>query len=224
MNKVTKMMMMSNKANRKGQMDYNRQRGNYGREMEYDSADYGRESMRDGRRMSRNRDYDRYGGNYDTSSRGRDSRERREEYPSGYMSGYNYDRREMPRERRENREGRSYEDWDDIDEDDRHKAKLNDYNPREWAKEMQNADGSSGAHWSMEDTETVRKTRNINDCKPEDFWIAMNMMYSDYQGVAKKYGIDKPEFYADMARGFLTDKDSKQGREKLEAYYGYVVK
>lgn len=221
MNKVTKMMMMSNKANRKGQMDYNRQRGDYGREMEYDSADYGRESMGDSRKMSRDRDYERYGRNYDTPSRGRDSRERREEYPSRYMSGYNYDRREMPRERRE---GRSYEDWDEMDDDDRHKAKLNDYNPWEWAKEMQNADGSSGAHWSMEDTETVRKTRNINDCKPEDFWIAMNMMYSDYQGVAKKYGIDKPEFYADMARGFLMDKDSKQGREKLEAYYEYVVK
>lgn len=207
MNKVTKMMMMSNKANRKGQMDYNRQRGDYGREMEYDSADYGR-------------DYERYGRNYDTPSRGRDSRERREEYPSRYMSGYNYDRREMPRERRG---GRSYEEWDEMD-DDRHKAKLNDYNPWEWAKDMKNMDGSSGAHWSMEDTETVRKARNINDCKPEDFWIAMNMMYSDYQGVAKKYGIDKPEFYADMAKSFLTDKDSKQGREKLEAYYEYVVK
>lgn len=208
MNKVTKMMMMSNKANKNRQMDY-------------EPEEYGREPMKEGRRMPRTRDGERYGRNYDTPSRGRDSRERREEYPSRYMSGYNYDRREMPRERRE---GRSYEDWDDMDEDDRHKAKLNDYNPREWAKEMQNADGSSGAHWSMEDTETVRKARNINDCKPEDFWIAMNMMYSDYQGVAKKYGIDKPEFYADMARGFLMDKDSKQGREKLEAYYEYVVK
>ena len=202
MNKVTKMMMMSNKANRKSQMDYNRQRGDYGREMEYDSADY-----------------ERYGRNYDTPSRGRDSRDRREEYPSRYMSGYNYNRREMPRERKE---GRSYEDWDEMD--GRHKAKLNDYNPWEWAKDMKNTDGSSSAHWSMEDTETVRKTRNINDCKPEDFWITMNMMYSDYQSVAKKYGIDKPEFYADMARGFLMDKDSKQGREKLEAYYDHVVK
>lgn len=220
MNKVTKMMMMSNKANRKGQMDYNRQRGDYDREMEY-GDDYGSKSMRDGRRMPLDRDYERYGRGYDTSRRGREGRERREEYPSGYMSGYNYDRREMPRERRE---ARSYKDWDETDDDDRHKAKLNDYNPREWAKEMQNADGSSGAHWSMEDTETVRKTRNINDCKPEDFWIAMNMMYSDYQGVAKKYGIDKPEFYADMARCFLMDKDSKQGREKLEAYYDHVVK
>lgn len=211
MNKVTKMMMMSNKANRKGQMDYNRQRGDYGREMEYDSADYGRDSMRDGRRMSRDRDYERYG---------RDSRERREEYPSRYMSGYNYDRREMPRERRE---GRYYEDWDDMDDDGWHEAYSTSYEPKEWAKNLKNSDGSSGAHWSMEDTETVRKARNINDCKPEDFWITMNMMYSDYQGVAKKYGIDKPEFYADMARGFLMDKDSKQGREKLEAYYEYVV-
>lgn len=220
MNKVTKMMMMSNKANRKGQMDYNRQRGNYDREMEY-GDDYGRKSMRDGRRMPLDRDYERYGRGYDTPSRGRDSRERREEYPSGYMSGYNYDRREMPRERRE---GRSYEDWDDMDDDGRYEAYSVPYDPKEWAKNLKNSDGSSGAHWSMEDTETVRKARNINDCKPEDFWIAMNMMYSDYQGVAKKYGIDKPEFYADMARGFLTDKDSKQGREKLEAYYDHVVK
>lgn len=219
MNKVTKMMMMSNKANRKGQMDYNRQRGDYRREMEY-GDDYGRKSMRDGRRMPLDRDYERYGRGYDTSRRGREGRDRREEYPSGYMSGYNYDRREMPRERREDR---SYEDWDDMDDDDRHKAYSAPYDPKEWAKNLKNSDGSSGAHWSMEDTETVRKARNINDCKPEDFWIAMNMMYSDYQGVAKKYGIDKPEFYADMARGFLTDKDSKQGREKLEAYYEYVV-
>ena len=205
MNKVTKMMMMSNKANKNRQMDY-------------EPEEYGREPMKEGRRMPRTRDWERYGRNYDDARR---AKEGRREYQDGYMSGYNYDRREMPRERRE---GRSYEDWDDMDDDDRHKAKLNDYNPREWAKEMQNADGSSGAHWSMEDTETVRKTRNINDCKPEDFWITMNMMYSDYQGVAKKYGIDKPEFYADMARGFLMDKDSKQGREKLEAYYEYVVK
>ena len=205
MNKVTKMMMMSNKANKNRQMDY-------------EPEEYSREPMKEGRRMPRTRDWERYGRNYDDARR---AKEGRREYQDGYMSGYNYDRREMPRERRE---GRSYEDWDEMDDDDRHKAKLNDYNPWEWAKDMKNTDGSSGAHWSMEDTETVRKARNINDCKPEDFWITMNMMYSDYQGVAKKYGIDKPEFYADMARGFLVDKDSKQGREKLEAYYDHVVK
>ena len=207
MNKVTKMMMMSNKANKNRQMDY-------------EPEEYGREPMKEGRRMPRTRDWERYGRNYDTPSGGRNSREWREEYPSRYMSGYNYNRREMPRERRE---GRPYEDWDEMDDDGRYEAYSAPYDPKEWAKNLKNSDGSSGAHWSMEDTETVRKTRNINDCKPEDFWISMNMMYSDYQGVAKKYGIDKPEFYADMAKSFLTDKDSKQGREKLEAYYEYVV-
>lgn len=205
MNKVTKMMMMSNKANKNRQMDY-------------DPEEYDREPIKEGRRMPRTRDGERYGRNYYDARR---AKEGRREYPDGYMSGYNYDRREMPRERREEH---SHEDWDEMDDDGRYKAKLNDYNPWEWAKDMKNTDGSSGAHWSMEDTETVRKARNINDCKPEDFWISMNMMYSDYQGVAKKYGIDKPEFYADMARGFLMDKDSKQGREKLEAYYEYIVK
>ena len=204
MNKVTKMMMMSNKANKNRQMDY-------------EPEDYGRESIREGRRMPRTRNGERYGRNYDAMKR---PKEGRREYQDGYMSGYNYDRREMPRERREEH---SREDWDDMDDDGRHEACSTFYDPKEWAKNMKNSDGSSGAHWSMEDTETVRKARNINDCNPEDFWIAMNMMYSDYQGVAKKYGIDKPEFYADMARGFLTDKDSKQGREKLEAYYEYVV-
>ena len=205
MNKVTKMMMMSNKANKNRQMDY-------------EPEEYSREPMKEGRRMPRTRDWERYGRNYDDARR---AKEGRREYQDGYMSGYNYDRREMPRERRE---GRSYEDWDETDDDGRYEAYSAPYDPKEWAKNMKNTDGSSGAHWSMEDTETVRKTRNINDCKPEDFWIAMNMMYSDYQGVAKKYGIDKPEFYADMAKSFLTDKDSKQGREKLEAYYEYVVK
>lgn len=205
MNKVTKMMMMSNKANKNRQMDY-------------EPEEYSREPMKEGRRMPRTRDWERYGRNYDDARR---AKEGRREYQDGYMSGYNYDRREMPRERRE---GRSYEDWDETDDDGRYEAYSVPYDPKEWAKNMKNTDGSSGAHWSMEDTETVRKTRNINDCKPEDFWIAMNMMYSDYQGVAKKYGIDKPEFYADMAKSFLTDKDSKQGREKLEAYYEYVVK
>lgn len=204
MNKVTKMMMMSNKANKNRQMDY-------------EPEEYSREPMKEGRRMPRTRDGERYGRNYDDARR---AKEGRRKYQDGYMSGYNYDRREMPRERRE---GRSYEDWDEMDDDGRYEAYSAPYDPKEWAKDMKNTDGSSGAHWSMEDTETVRKTRNINDCKPEDFWIAMNMMYSDYQGVAKKYGIDKPEFYADMARGFLMDKDSKQGREKLEAYYEYVV-
>lgn len=54
----------------------------------------------------------------------------------------------------------------------------------------------------------------------EDDWnVAMNMMYSDYCSVAAKYGVNKPEFFADMAKAFLFDKDAKGPKEKLSAYY-----
>ena len=51
----------------------------------------------------------------------------------------------------------------------------------------------------------------------------MNMMYSDYSGVAEKYGVSIAEFYADMARAFLMDKDGPGAKEKLGAYYHGIV-
>ena len=51
----------------------------------------------------------------------------------------------------------------------------------------------------------------------------MNMMYSDYYGVAAKYGLDRPEFYADLAKAFLMDKDAGGPEEKMAGYYHGVV-
>lgn len=77
--------------------------------------------------------------------------------------------------------------------------------------------------WTQEQTEGVRKSRGI-DCDPESFWAAMCMMYSDYHGVMQKFGVDRAEVYAELAKAFLCDKDSKQGREKLESYFECVSK
>ena len=52
----------------------------------------------------------------------------------------------------------------------------------------------------------------------------MNVMYSDYYGVAAKYGLDRPEFYADLAKAFLMDKDAGGPEEKMAGYYYGVVK
>lgn len=52
---------------------------------------------------------------------------------------------------------------------------------------------------------------------------AMNMMYSDYCTVATKYGIGSPEFYGDMAKAFLFDKDAKSPNAKMSAYYYGIV-
>ena len=42
-------------------------------------------------------------------------------------------------------------------------------------------------------------------------------------GVAAKYGLDRPEFYADLAKAFLMDKDAGVAEAKMAGYYYGVV-
>lgn len=87
---------------------------------------------------------------------------------------------------------------------------------------MENTDGTTGPHWTIEQTETVREQRNIQWDKLS-FWVAMNMIYSDYSEVFRTYGVrDKIFLYADMAHAFLSDKDAKP--DKMSLYYKNVVK
>lgn len=87
---------------------------------------------------------------------------------------------------------------------------------KEWVAAMQNADGTTGPHWSYEVAHQLMGTRKIT-CNPTDFWVTLCMMYSDYCAVAKEYGADTPAFYADMAAAFLHDKDAVDG--KLVTYW-----
>ena len=90
---------------------------------------------------------------------------------------------------------------------------------RHWAEHMENDDGSMRAHWTME------QTKQFSKMDTSDFvWYAtMNMMYSDYCAVARKYGLDRPDFYADMAHSFLFDKDAGGPEKKLSAYYHCIA-
>lgn len=81
----------------------------------------------------------------------------------------------------------------------------------EWCDSMVNTDGTKGAHWTMEQTEQVASQRGIT-CDKTDFWAVMNMMYSDYNKVAKNHSVDTPGFYADMAKAFLEDSDAVDGK------------
>lgn len=63
--------------------------------------------------------------------------------------------------------------------------------------------------------------RGVNE-DPVKFWAAMNMIYSDFVNVAKKLGISNVDFYTEMTRAFLDDKDVSG--DKLAKYYEYVVK
>ena len=86
---------------------------------------------------------------------------------------------------------------------------------------MQNEDGSKGPHWSMDQVEQIMRQKNIQ-CDPAEFFAAVNAMFSDYSEVAQKHGVNKQDFYIDMAKAFLEDKDAV--KDKAAAYYMYVVK
>ena len=103
--------------------------------------------------------------------------------------------------------------WQDIDAE-HHPEHLSKADAESWVSRMKNSDGTVGAHWTFEQTQDVAKQRNIN-CDPNDFWAAMNMMYSDYCQVAKRQSVDTPGFYADMAKAFLEDTDAADGKAYL---------
>lgn len=91
----------------------------------------------------------------------------------------------------------------------------------EWVKKMKNADGSTGEHWTFEQTSQVMKQRGI-DCDPAEFYATMNMLWSDYGAVAKKFGVDSVEYWSELSKSFLKDKDAED--DKLALYYECIVK
>lgn len=99
---------------------------------------------------------------------------------------------------------------------------LDENMAREWTSKMENEDGTKGPHWNMEQIKKVMEQRNMTG-DPVAFWVAMNMMYSDYCKVAKKLGVNSVDFYAEMAKAFLEDKDTGVP-DKLTAYYESIVK
>ena len=91
----------------------------------------------------------------------------------------------------------------------------------QWVRHMENADGSTGEHWTYDQTTQVMKQRNI-DCEPAEFYAAMNMLWSDYGKVAEKFGVSNVEYWAELSKAFLMDKDAED--DKLALYYECIVR
>ena len=112
-------------------------------------------------------------------------------------------------------------------EDDAHTSeRLTDSELHAWLQRMDNADGSTGQHWTKDQTASIAAAIGVtfDHVTAEEFCAAMNMMYSDYYFVGVKYGVDRTEFYADLAKAFLFDKDGPAPSEKLAEYYHEIVK
>lgn len=93
---------------------------------------------------------------------------------------------------------------------------------RRWTEHMENDDGSMGAHWTLEQTTAVANSIGVH-VDPWIWFAALNMEYSDNSDVAQKYGLDRPEYYADLAKAFLFDKDGGGPEAKIAKYYHGIV-
>lgn len=92
---------------------------------------------------------------------------------------------------------------------------------KEWTARMRNGDGTTGAHWPMEQVKQLMQQRGIT-ADPAEFFAVLNSVYSDYYAVAKKHNVHNIDFYIDIAKAWLDDKDAVP--DKAAAYYEYVVK
>lgn len=110
---------------------------------------------------------------------------------------------------------------DDGDDHTGQPKEVDERQAMEWAGRMKNSDGSKGPHFKPEMAEQLRSA-HCPECEKWEFFVALNMMYSDYADVAKKFAADKPEFYTCMAKAFLEDKDA--GKGKLSKYMEYIPK
>lgn len=92
---------------------------------------------------------------------------------------------------------------------------------KEWVHAIKNGMGPDWTIWTPEETKKFMEQARA-DCDPHEFYAVMNALHSDYYEVAKKYGVERPDFFADMTKAWLEDKDAV--KDKAAAYYEYVVK
>ena len=95
-------------------------------------------------------------------------------------------------------------------------APVDEQTARMWVQKM---DG--GEHFKPEQADQFRNAI-CPHCDKWEYYTAINAMYSDYCETAKKMGMDKPDFYAHMAKDFLMDKDA--GPYKLRKYMMTIPK
>lgn len=202
----------------------------------------------------RTRDYDRYERDerrmrdYDRDERARDRRgrfirDRRAPYDyRGWTIREERDGR-YDDARSEYRRGSDYREDDrrdyaeDYDRDERYGEYRRDYHDdeplkikerdmKEWEHKFQNADGTSGVKFKKEQVQAIAKQEGVTFDKfsLDELFLATNMIYSDYCVAARKFGVDRPDFYVCIAKAFLCDDDfDGEPSEKLAMYYYCIV-
>ncbi len=93
----------------------------------------------------------------------------------------------------------------------------------DWVRHMKSEDGKTGARWPYQEIKQYAGNFGIQgEEQVTEFFAVMNALYSDYCKVAKKHGVDKVDFWADLAKAFINDKDAAPG--KVRMYYECIAK
>lgn len=138
---------------------------------------------------------------------GPDMRQYGRRYDPDRMSAY-----EAPQKHHEMGHAEGYEDDDHLTREQAEK----------WVRGMKSEDGKTGARWPYEEIKRYAANFGIQgEEQVVEFFAVMNALYSDYCKVAKKYGVDKTDFWADLAKAFIHDKDAKSGKVKM--YYECIA-
>ena len=77
------------------------------------------------------------------------------------------------------------------------------------------------ARWTQDQTTAVMRQHGY-DHKPCEFWVVMNSLVSDYGDTMARYGLDRPDVWAEMAHDWLEDDDAETG--KTERYFRAIVR
>lgn len=92
-----------------------------------------------------------------------------------------------------------------------------------WADSLIGADGTRGPRWTMADVRSLAEKRGYTtEAELIEFYAVINMLRADYAEVAKHWGVNNAEFFADMARAWINDPDAVE--DKAAAYLDNVVR
>ncbi|MBQ8617675.1 MAG: hypothetical protein IJ418_09185 [Clostridia bacterium] len=108
----------------------------------------------------------------------------------------------------------------------RHGGEMTREMAEKWVEGMESADPQKprGGKWTLEQVKPLAQKMGFAEGqKLYEFWAVMNAIYSDYYEVSKKYNLhNNPEYFAEMAKAWLYDKDAVEN--KATVYYECIVK
>lgn len=106
-----------------------------------------------------------------------------------------------------------------------HGPHFNEEHARKAVNKMENEDGTRGQHWSLEETTALANQYGIRldeKINKYDWYVALNMVYSDYyRVVVSMTGSNNTKYFVELAKAWMHDKDIDEG--KMWFYYIYVM-